>query len=406
MMNKYKIIESGFRILRRNKLNTFFMILGIVIGIASLSLTFSLGKGAEKQLTEKVKNLFNPNNILITSGRVEIESGRSSESALTNLKIEDMEAIMNEVSGIIMYDVFQVTPERDVIFANKNISTAIRGGTAEGELVWRRSVTSGEYFTKAEEKTSARVALIGTKIVKKLFEGSDPVGAQIRIGAVPFTVKGVLEERGIDPHGTDLDMNVMVPITTLMNRLMNVDYIAGAKLEVEDASKAEEIAGKITSVLRERHSLGRDETNDFHLMTPVLVKEIIAKMNRVFTLFLPLISGIALVVGGVVIVVIMLMSVSRRVNEIGLRKALGARSKDIMFQFLVETSVVSLFGGILGLVIGLTGTWIFVSSRGLSFFIPWQTFLFGVLFPVMIGILAGILPARKAARMDPVEALS
>lgn len=405
-MNKYKIIESSFRILRRNKLNTFFMVLGIVIGIAALSLTFSLGKGAEKQLTEKVKTLFNPNNILITSGRVEIESGRSSESALTNLKIEDIEAIMNEVSGITMYDVFQVTPERDVIFGNKNISTAIRGDMSEGELVWRRSVISGEYFTKNEEKSSARVALIGTKIAEKLFEGSDPIGAQIRIGSVPFTVKGVLEERGIDPHGTDLDMNVIVPITTLMNRLMNVDYIAGAKLEVEDAFKAEEIAGKITSVLRERHSLGRDETNDFHLVTPVLVKEIIAKMNRVFTLFLPLISGIALTVGGVVIVVIMLMSVSRRVSEIGLRKALGARSKDIMFQFLVEASVVSLFGGILGLTIGLTGAWIFMSSRGLVFFVPWQTILFGVLFPVMIGILAGIIPARKASQMDPVEALS
>lgn len=405
-MNKYKIIASSFRILRRNKLNTLFMILGIVIGIAALSLTFTMGLGAEKQLTERVKNLFSPNNILITSGRVELESGRSSESSATNLKIEDIEAIMNEVPGITMYAPIQVTPERDVIFANRNISTAINGGTAEGELVWKRSVIAGEYFTKADEKSSARVALIGTKIAKKLFEGSSPIGEQIRIGAVPFTVKGVLEDKGIDPHGTDLDMNVIVPITTLMNRLMNVNYIIGAKLEVEDASKTEDIAVKITSVLRERHSLNTDETNDFHIVTPVVVKEIIGKMNRIFTLFLPLISGIALTVGGVVIVVIMLMSVSRRVSEIGLRKALGARPKDIMFQFLVEASVVSLFGGIVGLLIGLVGAWLFLSSRGITFFIPWQTILFGVLFPVIVGMLAGIIPARKAAKMDPVEALS
>jgi len=405
-MNKYKIIESSFRILRRNKLNTFFMILGIVIGIAALSLTFSLGKSAEKQITQKVKKLFSDNNILITSGRVELGSGRSSESSYANLKIDDIEAIMNEIPGITLYDVFQTTPERDVIAGNKNISTAINGGTAEGEIVMRRSVTSGEYFTKAEEKSSARVALIGTKIAKKLFEESDPAGAQIRIGQVPFIVKGVLEDRGIDPHGTDLDMNVIVPITTLINRLMNVNYIAGAKVEVEDASKTEEIAGKITSLLRERHSLNNNETNDFSLVTPVIVKEIIAKMNRVFTLFLPMISGIALLVGGVVIVVIMLMSVSRRVNEIGLRKALGARSKDIMFQFLAEASVISLFGGIIGLTLGLTGAWMFMSSKGLIFFIPWETIFIGVLFPVIIGIMAGILPARKAAKMDPIEALS
>jgi len=404
-MNKYKIIESSFRILRRNKLTTFFMILGIVIGIAALSLTFSLGKGAEKQLTEKVRKLFSPNNILITSGRVELESGRSSESSVTNLKISDIEAIMNGVSGITMYDVFQTTPERDVIFGNKNISTAINGGTAEGELVWRRSVTGGEYLSKADEQSSARVALIGTKIAKRLFEGLNPVGEQIRVGSVPFTVKGVLEERGIDPHGTDLDMNIIVPITTLMKRLMNVDYIVGAKLEVEDASKVDDIATKVTSVLRERHSLNADETDDFSLVTPVMVKEIIGKMNRVFTLFLPLISGIALVVGGVVIVVIMLTSVSRRVSEIGLRKALGARSQDIMFQFLVEASAISFFGGIIGLVVGLVGAWIFMSSMGLNFFVPWQSILFGVLFPVIIGILGGIIPARKAAQMDPIEAL-
>ncbi len=405
-MNKAKIIRSSFRILGRNKLYTFFMVVGIVIGIAALSLTFSMGKGAEKQLTEKVKLIFSPNNILITAGREGLGSGRSSESKVTNLTLDDLEAIMNEVKGITGYAPIQTTPERDIIYGNKNIATPINGSTAAGEFIWRRGVNAGEYLTTSDEKSSARVALIGTKIAKKLFDGADPIGAQIRIGTVPFTVKGVLEERGIDPHGTDLDMNVIVPITTVMKRLMNVDYIVAAKVEIEDVSKAEEISGRITSVLRSRHSLNADELNDFSLITPTMVKEMIAKMNRVFTLFLPLVSGIALIVGGVVIVVIMLMSVSNRVNEIGLRKALGARSKDILFQFLVEASVVSLFGGLLGMVFGVTGTWLLLLSRGIAFFLPWQTVLFGVLFPMVIGVLAGIVPARKAAKLDPIESLS
>ncbi|TAL67652.1 MAG: ABC transporter permease [Bacteroidetes bacterium] len=405
-MNKIRIINSSFRILRRNKLNTFFMILGIVIGIAALSLTFSMGKGTEKQITERVKNLFNPNNIFITSGREGLGSGRFSEAPVNNFKIEDVEAIMQEIPDIIMYAPIQTTSERDVIFGNKNISTQISGGSADGEIVWRRSVVSGEYISKADELNNARVALIGTKIAKKLFGDSDPIGSQIRIGSVPFIVKGILEPKGADPHGADLDMNVIVPITTLMKRLMNVDYIIGVKLEVDDPAKIDDIVKKISVILRERHSIYNNEPNDFSIMTPVVVKEMIGKMNRVFTLFLPLISGIALLVGGVVIVVIMLMSVSRRVNEIGLRKALGARNKDILFQFILETSVISLFGGIIGLVIGLTGAWIFLTSQGFTFFVPWQSILFGVFIPVIIGILSGIIPARKAALLDPVASLS
>jgi len=154
-MDRIKILESSFRILRRNKLNTVLMILGIVVGIAAMTITFALGKGAEKQLTEKVKKLFGPNNILITAGRVELESGRSSEGAAVSLKLEDIEAIKNDIPGISMYDVIQVTPERDVIFGNNNVSTSVNGGMAEGELVWRRGVIAGEYFSKADENSSA-----------------------------------------------------------------------------------------------------------------------------------------------------------------------------------------------------------------------------------------------------------
>jgi putative ABC transport system permease protein len=296
-------------------------------------------------------------------------------------------------------------PECEIISGNTNISTVVIGRSTEGEVIWNRTVIAGEYFTKAEEKGAVRVALLGSKIAKQLFGESNPIGAQIRVGSVPFTVKGVLEEKGTDPHGNDLDLEVIVPITTLMSRLVNVDYITGAKLLV-DESKMDAVTKGITKVLKERHSVTSGETDDFLVMTPVQVKEMTQKMKKIFSVYLPLISGVVLLLGGVIISILMLISVSRRVGEIGLRKAVGASSRNLMFQFLAEAVMISLCGGILGLIVGITGTWILLLKLGYTFFVPWQAILFGVLLPVVIGILAGIIPARKAARLDPVKALA
>ncbi|MBI5540215.1 MAG: ABC transporter permease [Bacteroidia bacterium] len=316
-----------------------------------------------------------------------------------------MDAILNAVPGVARYDPMQTLPACEVISGNINISTTIQGRSVEGEVIWNRTVTSGEYFTKDDEKNAARVALIGSKLTKQLFGESNPLGSQIRVGSVFFTVKGVLEEKGTDPHGNDLDMEVIVPITTMMSRLINVDYIASAKLEV-DETKMTEITDKITSVLKERHSVNNGETDDFSVITPVQVQEMTMKMRKIFTVYLPLISGVVLILGGFIISILMLMSVSRRVSEIGLRKAVGASSRDIMFQFLSESVLISFVGGLLGLLIGIFGTWAFLSKMGYLFFFPWQSIVFGVLLPVVIGILAGIFPARKAANLDPVKALS
>ncbi|NOU19779.1 MAG: FtsX-like permease family protein [Bacteroidales bacterium] len=403
-MNKKETLKSSLRILKRNKMRTFFMVLGIIIGVASLSITFTIGQGFQKQITERVKKYLGSSDLLITAMKIKLEGKPTENNLVSTLTIDDLKAIASEVPLVSMYAPVQFLPKSEIIAGNKNISTSVRGSSTSGQIVWNRGVIKGEYFDDAEELNASRVALIGTKIAETLFGTSDPIGAQIRIGDVPFTVKGVLEPKGIDPHGNDMDLDVIVPITTMMKRLMNVDYIAMAKIVLSDENRMDEAVSGITAVLNERHHITNGES-DFLILTPTFVKEKIKEMTKVFNVFLPLISLIALFAAGIVIVVLMLMSVNERISEIGLRKAVGARSKDVISQFLIEVSITSLLGGIIGITIGLVCFKVFCSIIKLSFFIPWQIPVFGVLLPVIVGIIAGIIPARKAAKYNPIEAL-
>lgn len=404
-MNKKEILKSSFRILKRNKMRTFFMILGIIIGIASLSITFTIGKGMQKQISDRVKKYLSTNSIAIFAVELKMEGNPQTDGKITTLTIDDIKTIVAEVPGISMYDVSQMLQGREIIAGNKNITSTIKGYSTAGEIVWNRTVTRGEYFTPEEELNASRVALIGPGVVEALFGQSDPIGSQIRIGDIPFIVKGVLEPKGIDPHGSDMDLDVVIPVTTMMKRVMNVDYLAMAKFVVEDENRMDEIVAGITSVLKERHHIEGNDVNDFQIITPTFVREKIREVTRVFTVLLPIISLIALLAAAIVIVVLMLMSVNERINEIGLRKAVGARSKDVLSQFLIEVSATSILGGIIGVILGLACFRVFASFMSLSFYIPWQIYVLGGLLPVLIGIGAGLFPARKAARMNPVEAL-
>jgi putative ABC transport system permease protein len=292
-----------------------------------------------------------------------------------------------------------------VKYREKSLDLRIMGNSPNAEEVWDRSVLSGSFYTEMDMKQSARVALVGTTVLKELFGGIDPVGEQIRIGTVPFRVIGVLEPMGIDPHGLDRDNEINVPITTIMRRLMNVDYITAAKLRLADKSKMAETAAQIRQILRERHHITADEPDDFALITPVKVREIFARMSGVFSVFLPLIAGIALLAGGVVAAALMLITVNERTGEIGLRKALGARAKDIMVQFIMETTIITVSGGLLGFLLGTLALQVFAVKMKLPPVVPWEAFILGMVSSAIVGMAAGIIPARRAASLEPVEAL-
>ena len=404
-MNNKEIFKSSFRIMKRNKMRTFFMIFGIIIGITSLSLTFTIGKGFQKQITERVKKYLGPSDIIIRSEKLKMDGKPVSSDLVSSLTLEDLKAISSEVPGISMIDPVQILSNQEIVAGDRNISSAIKGSSVDGQYVWNRSINQGEYFNESEELNTSRVAVIGPRIAETLFGTVNPVGAQIRIGNIPFIVKGVLAPKGVDPHGNDLDLDIIVPITTIMKRMMNVDYILMAKVVLSDENRMNETVAAISATLDERHHITGNGPSDYSIITPKFVREKIKEMTQVFNVLLPMISFIGLLASGIVIIVLMLMSVNDRVSEIGLRKAVGARSKDILYQFLIEVTATSLFGGIIGMTIGLACFKVFAVMMHLTSRIPYQVFVIGLLLPVLVGVIAGMVPARRAAKCDPVVAL-
>jgi putative ABC transport system permease protein len=281
----------------------------------------------------------------------------------------------------------------------------IIGGSERAEAVSGRGVTVGEYFSGADVRSAARVALIGSKTAEALFDGEEPVGKRIQIGNSPFRVKGVLEEHGVDPHGMDRDDEVHVPITTLMRRMLDLDTIGSAKLIISSTEEVDNTVEQVAELLRVRHGLADDEPDDFSIFTPTQVQQAVKKANRVLTVYLPATAGVALLVAAIVIANIMLIAVRERIPEIGLRKAVGATDRQIGGQFLLESLAVTVFSGVLGVGIG-AGILVAVArmmSRETK--VTPDSIVLGLGAALVVGILAGWLPARQAARQEPVDAL-
>ena len=402
-MKTSRIIKSGFLTMGRHKMRTFFMMIGIVVGITALTLVLSLGKGAEKKIMERVEK-FGLSSLMIWSGGGR-EIGPLSGGPITTLTMNDIAALQQEIPNIDILAPMQRIRDFEIKYQEKNVSAMIIGTSPDWEPVWNWGVTSGEFFTDSDMKSMARVALLGPTVLQELFGETDPIGEQIRIGNVIFRVKGILQSKGTSPGGGDMDNRILIPITTAMRRLMNVDYIASIKVLLIDHHEMNQTVKQIATILRERHHLAAQEPDDFRVIEPTQVKAMASKIIGTFNLFLALIAGLSLIVGGIVVANLMLISVNERTSEIGLRKAVGARSKDILLQFLMETTAITIIGGILGVVIGLSGAQILALTTKLPASVSWEALLLGIVFSSIVGIAAGIFPARRAAALEPVETL-
>jgi len=322
----------------------------------------------------------------------------------TRLNLDDIEAIAKQVPGIEIWDPQQGLTT-SVRHGDASDTAQILGESEHAEQVWRRSAVRGSFFDSTSLKSSARVAVIGETVAKQLFRDEDPLGSDIQIGSVPFRVIGILEPWGTDPHGMDRDNEIVVLISTLMRRLTNVETITGAKLVVAHSINENELTKAIDGVLRERHGLQTDQPDDFSILTASQVRSVMDSIQSVLSLYLPMVAAVSLIVGGIVSASLMVASVNERAGEIGLRCAIGARSKDIRLQFLVETAATTLAGGLGGVVLGYALASMVAAKLHLGSIEPWSAALIGITASLLVGLTAGLLPAGRAARMSPVDAL-
>jgi putative ABC transport system permease protein len=376
--------------------------LGIVVGVAALVVMRSIGTGAQQDMLAKIERLFSAGSIWVVNSSAAMHGGVQK---LGQLSLEDVAALEDEIEEIIDVSPILSTGGIEVRSALANRTSLVIGTTEREEYVGDRGVVAGKFFTAAEVRSSARVALIGLTAAEALFGDDDPVGQQVQIAGAPFRIKGVLERFGADPHGMDRDDEIHIPITTLMRRVVNVDTISRVKVLVSSTEAVEPTVDRIADVLRARHGLSDDTPDDFAMYTPTQVQERVKEANRVVTVYLPATAGIALIVAALVIANIMLISVRERIPEIGLRKAVGATDRQISGQFLLEGLTVTLISAALGtgLAAAVLGALGHMSGGGAS--MTADSAILGFLAALVVGASAAFFPARQAARQEPVDAL-
>lgn len=402
-MTPPRMLGQCVRSMLRYKWRTAFMMLGSLLGVAALTFSVSLGESVRTKVLKTVQQIMGDGAVLVVGGGSRIMG--SPRAGASRLTMDDINAALQEVPGVADWD-----PQADlggVSARRAGAATTVRvlGASERWGRVWGRGVSRGTSFDAAAVAGAQRVALIGETVARTLFAGEDPVDSEVQVGAVSFRVIGVLEPFGVDMHGMDRDNEILVPISTLMRRLTNVDAISAAKLVLDDPSRAATTASALGAVLRRRHALDRDQPDDFMIVTPDQAQQMVKMVARVLGLYVPLVAGVVLIVGGIVAATLMLSSVNARVSEIGLRCAVGARPEDIRWQFIIETSVTILAGGAGGIVLGYLGVLVVARQAHVGGGLSWTAVVVGLLASGVTGLLASVVPARRAARLHPADAL-
>ena len=403
-MNGTNLFKIALRALANNKLRAFLTMLGIIIGVASVIAMLAIGQGSKKSIQQQISEM-GSNMIMIHPG-AEMRGGvRQDPSAMQTLKLENYEKLSEEctnLSGISP----NVSSSGQLVAGANNYPSSVSGVSMDYLTIRQLTVEQGEMFTENDIRTAAKVCVIGKTIVDNLFpDGSDPIGKVIRCNQIPFRVIGVLKSKGYNSMGMDQDDVVLAPYSTVMKRLLAQTYLSGIFASALTEEMTEEAVDEITTILRREHKLKETDADDFTIRTQQELSSMLNTTTDLMTTLLACIAGISLVVGGIGIMNIMYVSVTERTREIGLRMSVGARGGDILSQFLIEAILISITGGLIGVIIGCGASFMIKAIAHWPVFIqPWSVLL-SFLVCTVTGVFFGWYPAKKAADLDPIDAL-
>lgn len=385
-----------------NKMRSILTMLGIIIGVAAVIALVSIGNGVKQDIQNSISSL-GSNLLMVMPGAPRTPGVRPSAGSMKSLKVSDYEAI-SRLDGVKAASPM-TNGSYVVIYQNKNWTTSVSGVSYNYLDVNNWSMKSGRFLSEKNVQNRERVAVVGKTVVKNLFGDEDPVGAEIRVKNIPFRIIGVLNSKGSGAMGNDQDDMVIIPYTTAMERVEGVDYLRMIYVVGKDENGIDRLQSDIENLLRVRHGIKDTNLDDFNIQNMNSIMETMEETTGTLTLFLGAVAAISLVVGGIGIMNIMLVSVTERTREIGVRKALGATYSVIVTQFLIEAVVISLMGGIIGIILGIGSSKLIGLASGMSTVISLPTIVMSFAFSMAIGLIFGIYPARKAAKLNPIDAL-
>jgi putative ABC transport system permease protein len=399
------IIRIAFRALARNKTRAALTMLGIIIGVSAVIIMVSIGQGAQASVQAQIESM-GTNLLFVSAGAQNLGGVRTGtgDNGTNTLTVEDLDAIKREVPSVSMVSPM-INARAQLVAANQNWSTSVQGVSEQFPDIRKWSVGSGDFFTDSDVRTAARVIVIGQTVADNLFPGQDAVGQTIRVQNLPFRVVGIMARKGQDPQGRDQDDTAFAPYTSVQKKILGTTRVQIAYVSAVSQDATYTAQQQITDLLRQRHKLAPSAPDDFTVRNMSDVAEAANQTNSIMTILLGSIAGVSLLVGGIGIMNIMLVSVTERTREIGIRMAIGARSSAVRSQFLIESVVLSLTGGLAGILLGVLASVVVPSMLGWPTLVSTASIIGSVVFSAGVGIFFGYYPARKAAALDPIDAL-
>lgn len=405
-MSAGKISSQAMRSLGRYRLRASLMMLGIVVGIASLAVLSSLGEATKRETMQRFKNMIGTfDTIIVRPGGGRTRGMPTLVNVPPTLRFEDAKAIASELPEIKAVAEVQNAFDIDIKYRDRSSSPAVFGVSPNWLALRSEDVADGIFFSAEQNDSLTRVAVLGLDVRNQLFSSEDALGKTIRIADVPFQVIGLLKSRGAGPAGASLDNVVLIPINTASRRLFNRDFLTMLIAQVRNPERSDEATARVTALLRERHHIQPPALDDFTITNPAVTAAQVARAGGTLTKILTGVSVMALLIGGIVIMSLMSVAVSERRKEIGVRRAVGAARSDVVQQFLLEAIFIALAGGIAGVVIGWGGMQLVTRLQQLPPILIWQPFAVAIGLSLAVGVTSGLYPAWKASRVDPIQAL-